>query len=198
MTRKIEFDDDGNIINQAANSDSGANKSVLSPRPEQQRTRRVLAPNAQQGGNPDDRPTARVKDAPKTRILRPESSSEEEVKNEAVDFVTGWLVITDGPGRGNSHQIGFGVNNIGRDRGQNVSLDYGDDAISREAHAYIAYDDEQQCFYINHGGKSNIVRLNSMPLLNMSELNHGDEIRIGKTKLRFIGLCGPDFNWGTH
>jgi hypothetical protein len=89
-----------------------------------------------------------------------------------------------------------GMNSIGRDPGQRISLSFGDDSISREEHAYIAYDEEQRQFYLQHGGKANLVRLGGRPVLAPTELNPYDLIRIGKTTLRFVPLCGPHFAWG--
>jgi pSer/pThr/pTyr-binding forkhead associated (FHA) protein len=88
-----------------------------------------------------------------------------------------------------------GMNSVGRDSSQRVSLDFGDDAISREEHAFITYDDEQRQFFLQHGGKSNIVRLGEQPVLMPVELKTNDLIRIGKTTLRFFPCCGPDFSW---
>ena len=53
----------------------------------------------------------------------------------------------------------------------------------------------QTKFFLGHGGKSNLVRLNGRPVLSTEELSHGDAIRIGETTLKFIALCGDDFNW---
>ena len=53
------------------------------------------------------------------------------------DPPVGWLVIVAGPGRGRVATLGNNRNFIGRDRGQRVSLDYGDDTISREGHGEI-------------------------------------------------------------
>jgi pSer/pThr/pTyr-binding forkhead associated (FHA) protein len=76
-----------------------------------------------------------------------------------------------------------------------VKLDFGDNSISRTNHAVVAYDDEQRKFFLGHGGKANIVRLNGKPVLSTEELAHNDIIRIGETTLRFLALCGPDFDW---
>ena len=113
-------------------------------------------------------------------------------------FPAGWIAVVDGPGRGASFTVCPGVSTIGRDPGQSICLDFGDMNVSRENHASIAYDDEQNRFFIGHGGKSNIVRRNGNPVLATEDLADGDEIRIGKTTLRFVALCGPDFTWGTE
>jgi hypothetical protein len=110
-------------------------------------------------------------------------------------FPVGWLVIVDGPGTGRAFAVSAGVTQIGRGEDQGVRLDFGDLAISRQNHAAIAYDQEQNTFYLGHGGKSNLVRLNSGPVLSTEPLNDGDLIRIGETTLRFAALCGPDFTW---
>lgn len=110
-------------------------------------------------------------------------------------FPVAWLVITQGPGRGTAFTLYPGVAQIGRGEGQTVRLDFGDTAISRENHAAIAYDAEQNSFFIGHGGKANIVRCNNRPVLSTQELEPGDSIRIGETTLRFVPLCGPGFHW---
>ncbi|MDX2204367.1 MAG: biotin/lipoyl-containing protein [Hyphomicrobiaceae bacterium] len=111
------------------------------------------------------------------------------------DPVTGWLVVVKGPGRGGFRPLFPGMNAIGRDPGQRVPLSFGDDTISRQEHAFITYDDEQRRFFIQHGGKANLVRVGDKPVLIPTELKANDRIRMGKTTLRFVPCCGPDFSW---
>ncbi len=110
-------------------------------------------------------------------------------------FPVGWLVVVAGPGRGNWFALATGVSQIGRGDDQAVQLDFGDNAISRSNHAAIAYDDEENKFYIGHGGKTNIVRLNGRPVLSTEMLAAGDHIRMGETTLKFVPLCGAEFQW---
>jgi hypothetical protein len=112
-----------------------------------------------------------------------------------VMFPTGWLVVKSGPGRGAAFALGQGVSQIGRGADQTVALDFGDMAISRVAHALVAYDGATHQFHIGHGGKSNLVRLNGKPLLATEPLADGDEIQIGETTLVLKVLCTPAFNW---
>ena len=112
-----------------------------------------------------------------------------------VRFPVGWIVVVAGPGRGTSFTLFNGVSAIGRGDDQPVKLDFGDTTISRTNHAVVAYDDEQRKFFLGHGGKANIVRLNGKPVLSTEELGHNDIIRIGETTLRFLALCGADFDW---
>ena len=108
----------------------------------------------------------------------------------------GWIAVVDGPGRGATFALGNGVSTIGRGAGQSLQLDFGDTSISRENHASLAYDPETRGFYLGHGGKANLVRLNGKPVLSTETLRNGDEIRLGETRLRFVALCGESFDWG--
>ena len=115
--------------------------------------------------------------------------------HQPIRFPTGWLLIIEGPGRGACFTLTEGVSQIGRGPDQPVRLDFGDLAISRQGHASIAFDNEIGQFYLGHGGKSNVVRLNGRPVLSTQELASGDHIRIGETTLVFVALCGPEFSW---
>ncbi|MCV6592571.1 MAG: FHA domain-containing protein [Silicimonas sp.] len=140
----------------------------------------------------------------KTRLLGFQANEERDVFEEArgaasaqaAMFPAGWIVVIEGPGRGASFTLQTGVSQIGRGEDQTVRLDFGDTAISRNNHAAVAYDDEQGKFFLGHGGKSNLVRLNGMPVLSTEEMTSGDEIRIGETTLKFMALCGDGFTWG--
>jgi hypothetical protein len=110
-------------------------------------------------------------------------------------FPVGWLVVVEGQGIGHSFSLFTGASMIGRGEDQVIRLDFGDNSISRQNHAAIAYDEEQNKFYLGHGGKSNIIRRNARPVLSTEELHHADLIRIGETTLRFVALCGSDFQW---
>jgi hypothetical protein len=112
-----------------------------------------------------------------------------------VSFPTGWVVVVGGPGRGSCFTLQSGVSQIGRGEDQAIRLDFGDMAISRQNHAAIAYDDEMGRFYLGHGGKLNLVRLNDRPVLSTEELTSDDLIRIGETTLKFVAFCGAGFCW---
>jgi hypothetical protein len=106
-----------------------------------------------------------------------------------------WLVIVDGPGRGASFALTGGVAHVGRGVDQTVCLDFGDDTISRAAHASIAFDPEDARHYLGAGAKSNLVRRNGRPVLGTEELASGDVIRVGETTLRFVAFCDETFAW---
>lgn len=120
---------------------------------------------------------------------------EKDTANEVPQFPAGFLVVVDGPGRGAFFAVTTRVSSIGRAPDQDVSLDFGDESISREGHASVVYDDEQNRFFLGQGNKANVVRRNNAPVLMTEELTHNDTIRIGKTSLRFHAFCGDDFTW---
>jgi len=123
-------------------------------------------------------------------------SAQIPAQNSAM-YPVGWMVVADGPGRGHAFTLFDGVSQIGRGEGQAIRLDFGDNSISRSSHAAIAYDGEQQAFFLGHGGKANLVRLNGNPVLSTEKLSNGAQIRIGETTLRFVALCGNEFDWGS-
>jgi len=125
----------------------------------------------------------------------PFQASSTTAKSTAITFPVGWMVVTKGPGRGNSFSLFNGVSQIGRGDDQAIRLDFGDNSISRSNHAAVAYDAEQRAFYLGHGGKANLVRLNDKPVLSTEELSNRDQIRIGETTLRFVAFCGDEFDW---
>lgn len=123
-----------------------------------------------------------------TRPVTPEPDT-------STNFPVGWLVVISGPGRGASFPLFSGVSQIGRGDDQAIRLDFGDTSISRSNHAAIAYDEEQDSFYLGHGGKANMVRLNDRPVLSTEDVKNGALIRIGETTLRFVAFCDGTFNW---
>lgn len=110
-------------------------------------------------------------------------------------FPVGWLVVTSEKGRGAAFALHDGVSKIGRGTDQTVCLNFGDNSISRDNHLSIAFDAEQNKFFVGHSGKTNLVRLNNKPLLSTEELRSKDMIRLGETTLRFVALCEDDFGW---
>lgn len=109
---------------------------------------------------------------------------------------TGWLVIIKGPGRGNSMPLTYGRNTVGRDPDQTVTLDFGDQNISRQQQIAITYDVRSGKFYCGPGGEQkNLCYIGGEPLLSTMELDGPTEFEMGETTVRFVPLCGPDFNW---
>lgn len=110
-------------------------------------------------------------------------------------FPVGWMLVVDGPGRGECFALEAGMSQIGRGDDQAIRLDFGDNSISRVNHAAIVYDEQTHSFMLGHGGKKNIVRLNNKPVISNETLNTGDSIKLGETTLHFVAFCTPEFNW---
>ena len=150
----------------------------------------ATAPAKRRGGGPD-------RDSGRTRIYRPnqpdtEAGAESGAMN---DPPAAWLVVVDGPGMGHVATVGVGVNSIGRDATERVSLDYGDTMISRTRHALVTFDPRGRKFYIQHGGGTNLTYVNDEPVLAPREIEPLTHVQIGDTVLRFVPLCGADFTW---
>lgn len=111
------------------------------------------------------------------------------------DPVVGWLVVIDGPGRGVSIPIGYGMNIVGRGRSNRIVLDFGDDRISEDDHFRVAYDSEEREFHLIPGRGTNLLRVGGKPLLAAQSLSSGTDIKVGDSMLRFVALCGPDWDW---
>lgn len=138
-------------------------------------------------------PSKPVSAEPKTRIFDGGSDADED---DSSDPPAGWLVITEGMGRGHSFQVGYGMNSIGRSDGQRIQLDFGDERISREAHAHIVYDSMSRRFYVSHGGGNNLTYLDGELVLgDKKAIFDRDVITIGDTKLMFVALCNETFDW---
>ena len=155
----------------------------------------------------DDRPTKVVNrplppapqsgEEEKTRLVGRRRADEQHPKeNRAMDDpVVGWLVVVEGPGKGQTLQLGYGSNPLGRGATDRVKLDFGDDQISRNGHAVVTYDPRGRKFYVQHGGGTNLTYLGDQPVLAPAELPALGHIGIGNTILRFVPLCGAEFDW---
>ena len=111
----------------------------------------------------------------------------------AVEPVVGWLVCVEGPMRGNDYRIREGYNYIGREIGD-IHI-RGDQTISRQRHAKIAYDSNGHQYFFGPDEGRNLLRVNGKTIMAPVELHNYDILTIGQTKLMFIGLCGEQFSW---
>jgi len=141
----------------------------------------------------DDERT-RLFNAPKGRS-EPAAESGRAVTDRSSDPVVGWVVVLEGPGKGNSVEIGAGANAIGRGAGQQIQLDFGDDKISRERHAVIVYEPEARQFFVQNGEVRNLTYVEGKVVLGVMPLQGGEKIRVGDTYLQFVPFCGPEFSW---
>lgn len=138
----------------------------------------------------------REQDVSTTRILASDVGDATAAENQALkNPVSGFLAIISGPGRGSVVMLRYGKNSIGRDVSQRISLDHGDCRISRENHCTVTYDPVSRKFYLQPGDGSKLTYLEGLPVLAIKQLVAGNQIRVGNTELRFVPLCGKDFDW---
>jgi len=142
---------------------------------------------------PDPAKKAKEKDDPDGAAVRKDPVSGE--LNFMHDPVVGWLVIVKGPGRGLGLRLGVGMNTIGRGEANRLRIDFGDPQISREKHCVVTFEPRRRVFYIQNEGGQNLTYVGDVVVLQPKELLAGETISIGGTDLRFIPLCGADFNW---
>ena len=137
-----------------------------------------------------------------TRLIGPPGRSSAPPQNEpekrtvdSADPVVGWLVIVNGPGRGGFCKLGYGQNSVGREAEERVRLDFGDETISRKKHCFVIYEPRERQYTIRPGDGANLTYLNGKMLSETRSLKAGDLIEVGHTTLRFVPLCGRDFEW---
>lgn len=132
---------------------------------------------------------------PQTQEGNNTSSNNEESNQDLISPVVGWLVVIQGNGLGSDLKIIPGMNTIGRDNSNNISIDFGDMSISRKKHCTLIFDYKNSLFFLTHNESSNLSYLNDGVVLQPTNLKANDIIGIGDTKLRFIPFCDNDFSW---
>ena len=111
--------------------------------------------------------------------------------------VVGWLVCIEGNDQGRDYRLHAGYNTIGKNPGNDICIT-GDSAVSRDRHAMIAYDQEENLFFFAPGNGVNLLRLNNKVLMTPTVINAYDILTIGRSKLIFIPLCSEAFKWGNQ
>jgi len=128
----------------------------------------------------------------------PSPDSENPKKKESEEtpiLLAGWLVVISDRGKGKDYSLTFGLNTIGRSENNHVSIQNGDSSISREKHAVIIYDYENNIFFIKHEDGQYLSYLNGEVLLEAKQLKANDIVKVGSTELIFIPLCSDRFSW---
>lgn len=138
-------------------------------------------------------PAIEVHQDPETELFIDDGAS--GTTDHITNPVTGWLVIIDGPGRGAHLKVGLGVNTVGRLKDQRISVDYGDQGISRGNHCLITFDPKTNRFYIQHGEGQNLTYLEGEPVLAPTELPAFSKIQLSETHFMFVPFCGDQFSW---
>jgi hypothetical protein len=153
----------------------------------------------------DSVPTTRVMRAEAPKVHAPAAPARtqlvrgrKEIERGAFaqDPVVGFLIVVGGPGLGSFRPIFEGNNTLGRATSNRVPLDFGDDAISSEAQAYIRYDSNDRTFlFVPNLAKTNVVSVNDKKPTGAVELKPMDVITLGRTQVAFVAFCGSEFDW---
>lgn len=115
-------------------------------------------------------------------------------KKMNLEPVVGWLVCIEGPEKGKDFRI-YGKNNtVGRSEKMDICIK-GDQTISRENHARLAYDEKHNAFHLIPAESSNTIYLNDEPIYVPAKLNARDIIEFGECKLMFVPFCDDSFSW---
>jgi hypothetical protein len=114
--------------------------------------------------------------------------------SSGISPVIGWLVCVEGPDKGRDFRIHSEKNFIGRSAAMDIAIT-GDESVSREKHASVAYDPKRRATWILPGEASGLVYLNDQLVNTPMKLASRDIIEVGKTKLMFWPLCDDQFHW---
>lgn len=177
-----------NVINFAASSDVG--KTVAA-------TNAVIPP--QQGFAPPPNEVGATV-APQAYMNREQNPADVGktvgVFQRKMNFepIVGWLVCIGGPEKGKDFRI-YGKNNtIGRSEKMDICIK-GDQTISRENHARLAYDEKHNAFHLIPADSTNTIYLNDEPVYVPTKLGAKDIIEFGECKMMFVPLCDDTFTW---
>ena len=124
---------------------------------------------------------------------RTQPASIEAFIKDPLGPVVGWLAVISGPGCGQVLGLHYGVNDIGRGAKARVRLDFGDPFIALDNQAAIIYTARSRRFYLQSIASE--TWLNERPTQDSVELAGGEVLQLGQTRLRFVPLCGTDFDW---
>lgn len=109
------------------------------------------------------------------------------------DYVTGWLVCTEGAEKGRDYRLHHGFNRIGRSYDMDVQV-LDDPAISRENHCSVVFDDKS-CRFSVLPSTGALTYYQGTLLTEPKPLHTGDEIRLGDSCFVFIPFCGEGRVW---
>lgn len=108
--------------------------------------------------------------------------------------VVGWLVAIEGSEIGKDFRLCSGRNYIGRGKDMDVVLE-GDPRVSRSKHAVILFDPRSQKTLCQAGDSKELFYRNDLVVTETVELQQGDVLTIGDSKLMFVPFCGALHSW---
>ena len=118
----------------------------------------------------------------------------EELLQEEIRPVCGWLVCIEGARVGMDYKIHDGKNFVGRGDEMDIQI-LGDNAINRKNHTIIVYDAKKMNTVILPGDAAGLAYLNEEAVYVPTELKPYDTISLGNSRFLFVPLCGTNFSW---
>lgn len=161
----------------------------------------VTRPVGGGGGSPSHSDSQQTQYGVQAAPSSKDKSGQAEKDTPEVSFMNdpdvGYLVIVKGPGKGKGLRLGLGQNTIGRGESNRIRVDFGDKQISRERHCIVTFEPKRRAFYIQNDSGQNLTYVGDVVVLQPQELRTGETITLGATEMRFLPLCGADFDWGS-
>ena len=117
-----------------------------------------------------------------------------KAKGNGTEPVTGWLVCVEGKHYGEDFKIKMGKNSVGRSPTMDIVLSK-DSSVSREKHAIVVYEPQENIFILLGGESKELCYLNGQVVLSPQVLKIYDKIKLGSSVLMFVPLCGENFIW---
>lgn len=133
----------------------------------------------------------------KKETAKSEIDIEEELFQDDIKPVCGWIVCISGPRQGKDYKIVSGKNFVGRADDMDIQI-LGDNEISRRNHAVIVFDPKKKETVLLPGDSNGLVYLNENAVYVPASLNPYDKIELGKSVFVFIPFCGNNFMWGSE
>ncbi len=115
-----------------------------------------------------------------------------DVGQQQKRYVVGWLVLLNGPLRGEAFPLRMGRNVIGRDRRSDIVIN--DDQASSH-HADLVFRPEERRFILMDHNSTNGTYVNEMEIEPRRDLIEKDIVRVGSHRFLFSPLCHDGFHW---
>ena len=115
-------------------------------------------------------------------------------RNMEFEPVVGWLVCIEGADKGKDYRLLDKRNTVGRSTDMDVCIK-GDNTISRDRHAWVAYESRHNYFTLIPAENTNNIYLNDEPVYVPTKIEPYDCIEFGESKFVLIALCGERFTW---
>lgn len=147
-------------------------------------------------GYADDvtRPPAGYQSARERRVDEDQHTVGIMQKKMGLEPVVGWLVCIEGKDKGKDYRLWGRINTIGSSERMDVCIK-GDESITKENHARLGYEPKHNSYHLIPAESKNPIYLNDQVVYTPVQLHPYDILEFGETRLIFVPLCSPRFNW---